>query len=50
MLDQLAATCKNENCDRPLREHDCMLVYTTDHGQRRMYECACGTVTMTIHR
>lgn len=50
MLDQLAATCENESCDRPLCEEDCMLVYRTDHGERRAYECRCGTVTVTVHR
>jgi hypothetical protein len=50
MLDQLAATCEDDDCDRPLREEDCMLVYRTDHGERRAYECRCGTVTVTVHR
>lgn len=50
MLDQLAATCENDACDRPLREENRMLVYRTDAGERRAYECRCGTVTVTVHR
>jgi len=48
MLEQLTAAC--ENCDRPLRDDDRMLVYTTEDGQRRAYECGCGAVTVTVHR
>jgi hypothetical protein len=48
MLDELTATC--ENCDRALRERDRMLVYRTEAGERRAYECACGAVTVTVHR
>ncbi len=50
MLNELTATCENEVCDQPLREEDCMLIYTTEHGQRRAYECDCGAVTVTVHR
>ncbi|SDJ55515.1 hypothetical protein SAMN05216226_10535 [Halovenus aranensis] len=50
MLDQLAATCENERCNRPLTEEECMLVYQTEYGQRRAYECHCGTVTVTVGR
>lgn len=50
MLDELAATCELDGCDRPLREENCMLVYRTDHGERRAYECDCGAVTVTVHR
>jgi hypothetical protein len=48
MLDELTATC--EDCDRELRERDRMLVYRTAEGERRAYECACGAVTITVHR
>jgi hypothetical protein len=48
MLDELTATC--EDCDRELRERDRMLVYRTEAGERRAYECACGAVTVTVHR
>jgi hypothetical protein len=50
MLDELAATCERDACDRPLSEDDCMLVYRTDEGERRAYECSCGAVTITVSR
>ncbi|MFC7072355.1 hypothetical protein ACFQJ7_15070 [Halovenus rubra] len=50
MLNQLSATCENKNCNRDLCEQDCMLVYQTEAGERRAYECRCGTVTVTVHR
>jgi hypothetical protein len=50
MLDELACTCEAEGCDRPLDDGDCMLVYRTEAGQRRAYECSCGEVTVTVHR
>jgi hypothetical protein len=50
MLDELGAACEADGCDRPLSEDDCMLVYRTESGERRAYECACGAVTVTVHR
>lgn len=50
MIEELAATCESDGCDRALRETDCMLVYRTEMGERRAYECACGAVTITVHR
>jgi hypothetical protein len=50
MLDRLGCTCGAADCDRPLDEDDCMLVYRTDAGERRAYECGCGAVTVTVHR
>lgn len=50
MLDELTATCEGEGCDRELREGDRMLVYRTEDGERRAYECRCGAVTITVHR
>jgi hypothetical protein len=50
MLDELACTCEGSGCERTLTEDDCMLVYRTDAGERRAYECACGAVTVTVHR
>jgi hypothetical protein len=50
MLDELTATCEGDGCDRELRECDPMLVYHTEAGERRAYECACGAVTITVHR
>ncbi|QSG10780.1 Uncharacterized protein HSBGL_0343 [Halapricum desulfuricans] len=48
MLNELTSTC--EHCDRELDDEHCMLVYETDAGQRRAYECDCGAVTITVHR
>lgn len=53
MFEQLrretAATCDGEGCDRPLAEAP-TLAYRTADGERRMYDCDCGTVTMTVAR
>lgn len=48
MLDELAASC--ENCETALDDSTCMLVYRTEAGERRAYECDCGHVTVTVHR
>lgn len=50
MIEELATTCESESCERTLSENDRMLVYTTELGERRAYECACGAVTITVHR
>jgi hypothetical protein len=50
MLDELAATCEAEGCDRELTADGCMLVFRTESGERRAYECACGEVTVTVSR
>lgn len=50
MLDELGRTCEGTGCDRRLDAADCMLVYRTDAGERRAYECPCGAVTVTVHR
>ncbi|MFB6254715.1 MAG: hypothetical protein ABEI06_08900 [Halobacteriaceae archaeon] len=46
MLDQLECTC--EGCDNPLEESDLQLAMKLEGGERRAYECSCGTVTITI--
>ncbi|MCU4719165.1 hypothetical protein [Halapricum hydrolyticum] len=48
MLNELTSTC--EHCDRELDDDHCMMVFETDAGQRRAYECDCGAVTITVHR
>jgi hypothetical protein len=48
MLEELASTCEAAGCDRSLDADNCMLVYRTDAGERRAYECECGAVTVTI--
>ncbi|MFT4922531.1 MAG: hypothetical protein ACI8XM_001748 [Haloarculaceae archaeon] len=50
MLDELACTCEATDCERALTEDDCMLVFRTEAGERRAYECGCGAVTITVHR
>jgi hypothetical protein len=50
MLDELRSTCEGEGCDRELGEDEKMLVYRTTDGERHAYECACGAVTITVHR
>jgi hypothetical protein len=50
MLEELAPLCEADGCERELRESDCMLVYRTEWGERRAYECDCGAVTVTVHR
>jgi hypothetical protein len=50
MLDELTCTCEAAGCDHRLGAEECMLVYRTDAGERRAYECVCGAVTVTVHR
>lgn len=50
MLDELGCTCEGEGCDRELTSEECMLVYRTEGGERRAYECSCGAVTVTVTR
>ena len=53
MLDELrsetAATCDGPNCDRSLADQP-TLVFRTDAGERRGYECDCGALTITVAR
>ncbi|UPV99085.1 hypothetical protein M0R88_11160 [Halorussus gelatinilyticus] len=50
MLEDLRCVCDGRNCERALGENDLMLRMTTDAGERRAYECACGAVTVTVVR
>lgn len=50
MLNELTCTCGGEGCERTLGETECRIVYETDAGERRVYECGCGAVTVTVHR
>lgn len=50
MLEELACTCEAEGCDRDLTTDEPMLVYRTDDGEQRAYECDCGAVTVTVAR
>lgn len=46
MLEDLTAAC--EGCERALGEP--AIVLRSDAGERRAYECSCGTVTVTVAR
>lgn len=48
MLENLSSTCEAAGCERPLSPDACMLVYRTEGGERRAYECECGAVTITV--
>ncbi len=48
MLENLSASCEQRGCDRQLQPENCMMVYETEAGTRRAYECSCGAVTVTV--
>lgn len=50
MRDVLELRCDREGCDRPLDEAAFRLAYRTGGTERRVYECSCGGVTITIGR
>lgn len=50
MIEQLSCTCENDCCANELGEEEWMLTYRTGDGERRLYECSCGAVTITVHR
>jgi hypothetical protein len=50
MLEDLRCDCDAQNCERTLGENQLMLQMTTEAGERRAYECACGAVTVTVVR
>ena len=50
MLDELGLACEAATCDRLLSETDQMLIYRTAGGERRVYECACGAITISVTR
>lgn len=47
MLEELTA-CECTTCDSTLTDADCQLIYDTPAGRRRVYECDCGAVTITV--
>ena len=52
MLDDLrdvVPTCDGEGCDRELAD-EAALVFESDAGERRAYDCPCGAVTVTVVR
>jgi hypothetical protein len=48
MLSEIACRCEADHCAERLTDGDCMLVFRTDAGERRAYECDCGHVTVTV--
>lgn len=50
MLEEMLCTCEGLGCDRRLDDEHLMLAMETAGGQRRAYECPCGTVTITVVR
>ena len=50
MLNELTLTCEGDGCDRTLTDDERTITFETPAGERRAYECACGAVTITVHR
>jgi hypothetical protein len=50
MIESLTPTCEASGCDRALDAAHRRLVYESPGGTRHVYECACGAVTITVHR
>ena len=48
MLGDLTCTCAD--CGRPLGDAEFRLAMETTGGERRAYECRCGSVTVTVAR
>lgn len=48
MLDRLASATECTTCENTLTDAQCQMVYDTAAGRRRVYECSCGAVTITI--
>lgn len=48
MLERLACRC--ETCDRRLTDEQQVLTFSRDECVRHVYECSCGSVTITVSR
>jgi hypothetical protein len=48
MLDELASACNCTDCDSTLTDTQCQMVFDTAAGRRRVYECSCGAVIITV--
>lgn len=48
MIEALSATCEARGCGRALTAPS--IEYETPAGTRRVYECDCGAVTVTVVR
>lgn len=49
-MEDLRCACDATNCGRTLGEEALQIRMTTEAGERRAYECACGAVTVTVVR
>ena len=50
MHHALELSCDRDGCDRSLSEESFRLSYRTAGTERRVYECSCGGITITIGR
>ena len=50
MQDALQLRCDRDGCDRPLGDGAFRLAYRSGTTERRVYECTCGGITITIGR
>ena len=50
MLDELACVCEASDCDRELGSAEFRLAFEQGGYERRVYECDCGSVTITLGR
>ena len=46
MLESISCTC--DRCDQPLTDDQLQMTMATAGGTRRVYECSCGAVTVTL--
>ena len=46
MLENVSCAC--DRCERPLADDQAQLTMTTAGGTRRVYECSCGAITVTV--
>lgn len=50
MLDRLELTCEGPQCERELAAPDFRLSFAEGETVRRVYECRCGSITITLGR
>jgi len=48
VLSEITCRCEAADCSRKLTDGDCQLVFRTEGGERRAYECDCGHLTVTV--
>lgn len=50
MRHLLDFACDGSECDRPLSADELRLTFASGETIRRVYECPCGAVTVTVGR